>query len=586
MKKFLKNAISLVLAFGMVFSEPLPAYSAVVVDKGSKGHQGEIIETIEAEELPDLQAQGEELTVSEALSSEPESEEAVEKEPESSEEEAALQPEKTEGSSRAYGYRAGSEEEAKVSKNAEEEESLSEELPAKYDLRDHGLSTSVKDQDPFGTCWSFGTMAASESNSIKNGLVGSDVDFAERHLAYYLFRNYNYLEDGETRQGVDDPLGNTAGDFAVYEYEDKSVYDPGLNTVKAMFYLLGWRGPANEADYPYKNSKEMDTEKLPRDTENIYGKSLVHLQNFGVINPKKQPEEVKKALQKYGVLAMSYYDEDDSYGDKGSYYCTKDVDSNHTVAVIGWDDNYVFGKNKKGEQPKNNGAWIIKNSWGTEEKCLDNGYMYISYENATLLNAVYCNYEKKDNYDNNYFYSGGVNNQSYKKANSFANIYEIKKGNEILKACGIALKDTDVNYELQIYKNPTDATDPESGEKMLSEPLTGKTKFEGYYTVNLNEPLIFAKGDKVAVVFYLSKGDSIKSTEGVGIYVDNSSDVNLAEDTEQYYTKEERCQSLYSSKTKNDKGNYDGEWNDFIDIKPHPDTARIHAYTVNTTWGL
>ncbi|MCR4923679.1 MAG: Ig-like domain-containing protein, partial [Lachnospiraceae bacterium] len=46
------------------------------------------------------------------------------------------------------------------------------------------------------------------------------------------------------------------------------------------------------------------------------------------------------------------------------------------------------------------------------------------------------------------------------------------------------------------------------------------------------------------------------------------------------------CQSLYSSKTKNDKGNYDGEWNDFIDIKPHPDTARIHAYTVNTTWGL
>ena len=30
-----------------------------------------------------------------------------------------------------------------------------DELPAKFDLRDYNLVSSVKDQAPFGTCWGF-----------------------------------------------------------------------------------------------------------------------------------------------------------------------------------------------------------------------------------------------------------------------------------------------------------------------------------------------------------------------------------------------------------------------------------------------
>ena len=35
-------------------------------------------------------------------------------------------------------------------------------FPSHFDLRDEGLVSYVKDQDPWGSCWSFGTSAAAE----------------------------------------------------------------------------------------------------------------------------------------------------------------------------------------------------------------------------------------------------------------------------------------------------------------------------------------------------------------------------------------------------------------------------------------
>nr|MCR4923169.1 hypothetical protein [Lachnospiraceae bacterium] len=130
MKKFLKKTIALLLAFGMIFSEPLPAYSAVVVDKGSH-----------ADEASDKEVTGDELTNEELAG-----EETIEKSPaaedsavyEALSEEAAA-PSKEKG--KFYGRVDEGQEEAQISENAEDEESLSEELPAKYDLRDWGYST-------------------------------------------------------------------------------------------------------------------------------------------------------------------------------------------------------------------------------------------------------------------------------------------------------------------------------------------------------------------------------------------------------------------------------------------------------------
>ena len=38
--------------------------------------------------------------------------------------------------------------------------------PAKYDLRDEGVVTPVKFQNPWGTCWGFSAIAASETSIL------------------------------------------------------------------------------------------------------------------------------------------------------------------------------------------------------------------------------------------------------------------------------------------------------------------------------------------------------------------------------------------------------------------------------------
>ena len=71
--------------------------------------------------------------------------------------------------------------------------SVADTFPAKFDLRDRGTVTPVRSQSPWGTCWSFATIAASE-NSILNSLglttdsyrekYGEELDLSEKHLAW------------------------------------------------------------------------------------------------------------------------------------------------------------------------------------------------------------------------------------------------------------------------------------------------------------------------------------------------------------------------------------------------------------------
>ncbi len=52
----------------------------------------------------------------------------------------------------------------------------------------------------------------------------------------------------------------------------------------------------------------------------------------------------------------------------GTIYCNDSSSTpvNHAVTIIGWDNNYDKSNFNENCRPTNNGAWIIKNSWGTE----------------------------------------------------------------------------------------------------------------------------------------------------------------------------------------------------------------------------
>ncbi|MBQ2799190.1 MAG: hypothetical protein IJF09_07375, partial [Ruminiclostridium sp.] len=73
-----------------------------------------------------------------------------------------------------------------VTTNAYAEEAQT--LPEKYDLRDYGYVTPVKNQDPWGTCWSFSAIASVETSILSElGYTYEEypLDLSERHLAWF-----------------------------------------------------------------------------------------------------------------------------------------------------------------------------------------------------------------------------------------------------------------------------------------------------------------------------------------------------------------------------------------------------------------
>ena len=67
-------------------------------------------------------------------------------------------------------------------------------FPERFDLREKGLVTPVKNQSPWGNCWSFGAIEASESSILSmlgmtaaeyEAQYGEPVDLSERHLVWF-----------------------------------------------------------------------------------------------------------------------------------------------------------------------------------------------------------------------------------------------------------------------------------------------------------------------------------------------------------------------------------------------------------------
>lgn len=145
------------------------------------------------------------------------------------------------------------------------DEDADEELPPKFDLRDvDGVCyvPEIRSQDPFGTCWSFGAIAASEiSIAYALGLdyntmtdeEKSMVDLSEKHLAWF---SYTALSG--------DPLiyGSQMGEGYHFACLDDGIdsndetylpYNEGGFAHYASVLFSEGIGPAGELDVPYTN---------------------------------------------------------------------------------------------------------------------------------------------------------------------------------------------------------------------------------------------------------------------------------------------------------------------------------------------
>lgn len=69
-----------------------------------------------------------------------------------------------------------------------------------------------------------------------------------------------------------------------------------------------------------------------------------------------------------------------------------------------------------------------------------------------------------------------------------ANVFEAKSGSakrsEYLEAVSVGIADADTNYSVQIYTGLKDVSNPHSGTKALSQPVTGFKAYKGFIQLN------------------------------------------------------------------------------------------------------
>lgn len=135
-------------------------------------------------------------------------------------------------------------------------------LPEKLDLREKRTVLPVRNQEPWGTCWSFATIAACET-SILNSLgmtaeeyaeaFGEEMDLSEKHLAWFTAKALPLLEDYP--EGAYPYDESQAGEgYYFLNPTDSNRYNAGGTYSLATSSLASGLGVVRESVAPYQNS--------------------------------------------------------------------------------------------------------------------------------------------------------------------------------------------------------------------------------------------------------------------------------------------------------------------------------------------
>ena len=407
-------------------------------------------------------------------------------------------------------------------------------LPEKLNLADYGLSTVVKDQSPWGSCWAFAVMSSIESNVLMQQKIIKDAegplevpDGSELHLAW--FYNQNILSGSQTGEGSSIVSDEIYG------------FDQGGNFAGAAALLTSWQGVADETDAPYQTAAgdlEKDGDWSVEESKRF--DSVAHVQNVYYLpspavfeNPQEYTgysydenatEVIKQALMANGVVAISYYADQSRPNEEGdgtyfnynnwAQHCDTYLQPNHGVSIIGWDDTYPKENFPAGHQPEQDGAWIVKNSWGTNPGGSPWGFdgsgcFYLSYYDQTISTPASFAVDLMDadgnfTYQNNYQYDF-LGQHSFISPTSFnsqerskvANVFTAQ-GDETLEAVSTLTTDPGSTVDVEIYKLTKHAKTPTDG--ILVSEFSETLPVGGYYTLELEEGIPLREGERFSVV--------------------------------------------------------------------------------------
>lgn len=362
--------------------------------------------------------------------------------------------------------------------------------PGTYNAYEEGFVTGVKNQRNTSLCWAF-----SLASNLETSLLTREqkyYDLSEEQLAYFWANRVN------------DPLGNTPNDKITRTQSD---YHGTGNGRVASFFLSTWSGMTTEEKVPFQSSSVTWPDSLAYDTS-AYMEDAIFSQ-YTV-------ERTKQLLMEYNsVSSMIYMLDNYYYPDTASYSCPQSGLVNHAVTIVGWDDTYSKENFPSASGVNNDGAWIVKNSYG--KNWGKNGYFYLSYEDQSITNLVSNTASTSEEYNNNYFYDGAaagtvtfpgntINNGYY-----VSNIFKATAGNgkdEELGEIVTAVPQDNTDFQIQVYTDLKNTSDPTSGTPAYAEPVDYTQPLAGIHTIHLNTPVKIPQGTFYSVVIRIPDGSN------------------------------------------------------------------------------
>lgn len=438
-------------------------------------------------------------------------------------------------------------------------------LESKFDLNSSIRENLViKNQGKFGACWSFASLGALETNlamrDYQNQRAAKVYDFSEMHMIYATSTSFNNnkkpdiaferrANTGSNIKLAMAYLTNGTGPIEEkYMKYDDTVSNIDISTIQNKTVAAQI---CDTYEFP-------STETMSKDELQLLMKSYIK-NNGGIYS----------TIHESGEPGGSTASGECPNPDTGAIYCndSKTHSTNHAVLIVGWDDNYSVDNFTEGYRPSNKGAWIARDSHGDDAshtytfddlkkinfeankeaylkdgltdytkisdefiikqfedkkeysidrekrtiylKHNDNGYLYISYEDAniyTLLMGI-SKVSTDVNYENIYQHDEfGIIGTLGLKGNKYytANVFDKKtEGTEYITKIALETSET---VTCKVYINPrNDDIGEENLRKVTLKEGTTVTLNAGYHVLEFADPVQITGNEFMVIVEFQGK---------------------------------------------------------------------------------